>query len=45
MCDWVTLVYSRKLTEHCKAAIMEKKIILKKAAVTILMLDETNFIY
>ena len=30
MCDWVTLLYSRKLTEHCKPAIMEKiKIILK----------------
>ena len=24
MCDWVTLLYSRKLTEHCKPAIMEK---------------------
>ena len=24
MCDWVTLVYSRKLTEHSKPAIMEK---------------------
>ena len=31
MCDWVTLLYSRKLTEHCKSAIMEKiKIIIKK---------------
>ena len=31
MCDWVTLLYSRKLTEHCKPAIMEKiKIIIKK---------------
>ena len=31
MCDWVPLLYSRKLTEHCKPAIMEKiKIILKK---------------
>jgi len=30
MCDWVTLLYSRKLTEHCKPAIIEKvKIILK----------------
>ena len=29
MCDWVTLLYSRKLTEHCKPAIMEKiKIII-----------------
>ena len=24
MCDWVTLPYGRKLTEHCKPAIMEK---------------------
>ena len=24
MCDWVTLLYSRKLTEHCKPAMMEK---------------------
>ena len=31
MCDWVTLLYSRKLTEHSKPTIMEKiKIILKK---------------
>ena len=25
MCDRVTLLYSRKLTEHCKPAMMEKK--------------------
>ena len=24
MCDWVTVLYSRKLREHCKPAIMEK---------------------
>ena len=24
MCDWVTLLYSRKLTEHYKPGIMEK---------------------
>ena len=24
MCDWVTLLYSRKLTEHCKPATKEK---------------------
>ena len=24
MCNWVNLLYSRKLTEHCKPAIMEK---------------------
>ena len=30
MCHWVPLLYSRKLTEHCKAAIPEKiKIIFK----------------
>ena len=30
-CDWVILLYSRKLTEHCKPAIMEKiKILIKK---------------
>ena len=29
MCDWVTL-YSRKLIEHCKPAIMEKIEIVKK---------------
>ena len=31
MCDWVTMLYSRKLTEHCKPAIMEKiKIIINE---------------
>ena len=31
MYDWVTLLYSRKSTEHCQPAIMEKiKIIIKK---------------
>ena len=24
MCNWVTMLNSRKLTEHCKPAIMEK---------------------
>ena len=24
MCDWVTTLYSIKLTEHCKPTIMEK---------------------
>ena len=24
MCDWVSFLYCRKLTEHCKPAIMEK---------------------
>jgi len=31
VCDWVTLLYSRELTEHSKPVIMEKiKITLKK---------------
>ena len=31
MCDWVTSLCSRKLTEQYKSAIMEKiKIIIKK---------------
>ena len=31
MCGWFTLLCSRKLTEHCKPAIMEKiKIIIKR---------------
>ena len=32
MCDWITLIYSRKLTEHYKLARMQKTkiIILKK---------------
>jgi len=30
MCNWVTMLYSRKLTEHCKLAIMERKIIILK---------------
>ena len=31
MCDWVTLLYSRKLMEHCKPGIMENiKNIFKK---------------
>ena len=30
MCNWVTLLYSRKLREHCKPAIREKiKTIIK----------------
>ena len=24
MCNWVTMLHSRKLTEHCKPAVMEK---------------------
>ena len=31
ICGWVTLLYSRKLTEHCKPAAMEKiKIIISE---------------
>ena len=30
MCDWVTLLYRRKWTEHCKPAIVEKIKIIKK---------------
>ena len=30
MCDWVTFLYSRKLTEHCKPTTMEKIKIIKK---------------
>ena len=30
MCDWITLLYSRKLTEHCKSTIMENVKIIKK---------------
>ena len=30
MCDWVTLLYSRKLTVHCKPNIVEKIKIIKK---------------
>ena len=29
MCDWVTLLYSSKLTEDCKPTIMEKMKIIK----------------
>ena len=30
MCYWVTLLYSRKLTEHCKPAVKEKSKIIKQ---------------
>ena len=30
MCDWVTMLYSRILTEHCKPGIMEKNHYKKK---------------
>ena len=34
MCDWVTLLYNRKLPEHCKPTTMGKKIIKKKKSKT-----------
>ena len=30
MCDWVTLLYNRKLTEHCKTSGKKIKVIVKK---------------
>lgn len=30
LCDWVTLLYGRKLTEYCKPTIVEKLKIIKK---------------
>jgi len=30
MCDWVTLLYCRKLTEYCKPTIMENIKVIKK---------------
>ena len=31
MCNWVTMLYSRKLMEHCKPAIMKKNHSIKKS--------------
>ena len=40
MCHWVTLLYSRKLTEHCKLSIMANiKIIIKIFLKRILILS------
>ena len=36
MCNWVTMLYSRKLTEQCKPAIMKKKITIKKRIKSVL---------
>ena len=33
MCDWVTLLYMRKLAEHCKPSIMGKKSLKKKIGI------------
>ena len=35
ICGWVILLYSRKLTEHCKPTIMEKIKITKKKEILI----------
>ena len=48
MCDWVALLYSRKLTEHCKQAIMEKikiNIYVKKEISSLLRLNSTICVY
>ena len=43
VCDWVTLLCSRKLTEHCKPAIMEKtKIIVKNSLKFYCLLFESS---
>ena len=43
MCNWVTLLYSRKLTEHYKPAAMEKiKIIIKQEMITTIILVDTQ---
>ena len=34
MCDWVALLYGRKLTEHSKQTVMEKIKIFKKKRMT-----------
>ena len=39
VCDWVTLLYSVKLTEHCKPTIMEKIKIIKKKKTNIHRVD------
>ena len=40
MYNWVTLLYSRKFTEHCKPAIMKKiKIIIYKKCSWKVILD------
>ena len=44
MCEWVILLYSGKLTEHCKPAIMEKnKSHLKKSHVLAKLFGYANF--
>jgi len=38
ICNWVTMLYSRKLTEHCKPAIKEKNDYIKNKEKFILSL-------
>ena len=42
MCDWVTLLYSRKLIEYCKPATVEKIKISFKKHHGILICSATN---
>ena len=42
MCTWVTMLYSRKLTEHCKLAIMKKRLYKKKKTKKEMMLGKPN---
>jgi len=44
VCDWVTLLYSRKLTECCKPTIMEKVKITKKRKISETLLVIHNVI-
>ena len=38
ICDCITLLYGRKLAEHCKPAIMEKIKIIKNKTIKLLSL-------
>ena len=46
-CDWISLLYSRKLTEHYKPAMMEKiKVIIhKKKEVLNMILTACRLLY
>ena len=46
VCDWVSLLYYRKLTEHCKPAITEKiKIIFKKRVMIMVIICRADALY
>ena len=45
MCNWVTMLYIRKLTEHCKPAIMEKKIIIQKKLISFFNKNELKIYF